>query len=120
VGYGGVNGVDVPVAYKWNGAAWEGQAFPSPGGETPRLTGISCTTPSSCTAVGSFKGSGVSKVLAARWRETKWELQALPVPEGAKASSFGGVACGPSGGCSAVGSYENASGITVPLAERYG
>jgi len=120
VGYSGASGVDAALAYKWNGVAWEAQAFPTPGGETPRLTGVFCSSSSNCTAVGTFKGSGVSKSFAARWKESKWELQGLPMPEGAKAFSLGGVACGSGGGCSAVGSYENASGITVPLAERYG
>jgi hypothetical protein len=39
----------------WNGAAWSIQAAPHPTGSV--LSGISCTTPTACTAVGGYNNT---------------------------------------------------------------
>jgi hypothetical protein len=43
----------LPDAATWNGSHWELQSVPNPGGTLTRLSGISCTALTACTAVGS-------------------------------------------------------------------
>jgi hypothetical protein len=48
----------VPLAEKWNGTTWSAQEPPNPtGAEEGRLSGLSCTSSTECTAVGYFEDS---------------------------------------------------------------
>ena len=61
--------------------------IPNPGLGSSLLTGISCASPISCWAVGSYgndQGAQVNEALG--WDGTKWSLAATPNP-GAQASS---------------------------------
>jgi len=95
------------------------QSTPSPTGAThATLTGSSCTTASTCTAVGSDKTSlGTPVTLAEAWNGVEWLSQNTPDPGGATASELRNVSCN-AASCTAVGSYTNESGTTVTLAEQ--
>lgn len=97
-----------PLAMRWNGARWEVQRIPSPHGfvYTP-LTGVSCTSPAACTAVGVSGPFGEPKPLqpfAERWNGKKWTLEGTPAPAGAATTTLDGISCTEST-CTAVGSY---------------
>ncbi len=49
-------GKQAPLAEGWNGKQWKIQptAKPSPSGRYPQLDGVSCSSKSDCTAVGSY------------------------------------------------------------------
>jgi hypothetical protein len=57
VGYWTVNtGPDLTLAEHWNGTTWAIQSTPNPPDPVDSyLSGVSCTTPTSCTAVGHYQ-----------------------------------------------------------------
>ena len=93
------------LAEVWNGTDWHIRAVPvPPGGTRSALDGVSCTTASSCIAVGHYiSNQGVKVTLAERWNGTSWSLQPTPDPAGAKDSVLSGVSCGSATSCVAVG-----------------
>ncbi len=44
------------------------------------LNGVSCTSPSSCMAVGEFTGIGNEMTLAEAWNGTSWSVVKTPRP----------------------------------------
>jgi hypothetical protein len=113
-------GAQVPVAEGWNGTSWSTQATPLPSGaKAGSLSGVSCTSPSACEAVGSYaNSSGATVTLAESWNGTAWTIQASPNPNGATASSLSGVSCTSASACSAVGNTV-INGTRVTLAEAW-
>jgi hypothetical protein len=99
----------------WNGRRWSQTAAPDPGGtrsgETSALSGVSCTSPLGCWAVGHYGSSGraartLNQVL--RWNGRRWTLATSPEPGGTRAgadSTLSDVACTSSANCWAAGSY---------------
>jgi hypothetical protein len=59
----------VPLAEVWDGTAWTARAVPLPAGDVGgSLQGVSCVSPSACTAVGSaVPRTGPSVAWAERW-----------------------------------------------------
>lgn len=109
------------LAERWNGTSWATQSTPNPAGAfRSELHDISCYNLTSCTAVGSWMdGSFVRRVMAMSWNGTSWSLMAPPVPAGALSSELLGVSCSTPTDCTAVGTYQNSSGIRVTLVERW-
>jgi hypothetical protein len=105
------------LAERWNGMSWAIQPVPAPAGSFLNLPGVSCSSPTACTAVGGYENSsGIAKVLAERWNGTKWTIQSAPDPVGNAA--LAAVSCWSSRECTAVGSYV-ASHVGKVLAERW-
>jgi hypothetical protein len=111
-----------PLAERWNGTAWKIQTVPSPSGQFElALDGVSCTSATACTAVGSASNGTHSVALAERWNGTSWAPQTIPNPATAAQIQLGGVACSSGGACIAVGHYTSSSSHFFPdkvLAER--
>lgn len=80
------------LAESWNGTSWTITDVPVPAGsDNPILTGISCTSPTQCTAVGSSDNSaGTARPLVERWNGTKWA-----VPRGSLRHTLGRHQMGP-------------------------
>jgi hypothetical protein len=98
------------VAERWDGARWQIQPAPSPGGAY--LVGVSCTSPTACTAVGGSTPGLPGKALAERWDGSSWRVQPAPSPAGH--AFLSGVACTSSSSCTAVGGSDAGT-----LAERW-
>lgn len=108
----------LPLAERWNGTRWRVQAVPAPAGSTTSLlSGVSCTSPNACTAVGSY-GTAAGRVLAVaeRWNGARWRIQA--VPRAASTELFG-VSCSAARACTAVGRQNTRTGGTRLLAEAW-
>jgi hypothetical protein len=86
------------------------------------LTGVSCVSARTCTAVGWYPfgeapgagGSGPHRTLAERWNGTNWAVQATPTPRVAGGGDLIGVSCVSARACTAVGSTNAGS-----FAERW-
>jgi hypothetical protein len=88
----------VPLAERWDGTSWWIQPTPNPFAQSgAQLSGVSCTSATACTAVGS--GGGGS--LVERWDGTNWTLEPTPTSQG---QSLLGVSCTSATACTAVGS----------------
>ena len=108
-------GASTPLAERWDGTRWRIQATPNPPQGGGGLSGVSCTSASSCFAVGSSNAG----TLAEHWNGTTWRIQRTPSPSGAPFSFLNAVSCTSSSACSAVGGYGNSSGTPLTLAERW-
>jgi len=93
----------VPLAEHWNGTSWAIQSTPSLGTQGGFLSGVSCSSPTSCIAVGLNDNGGVA--LAEYWNGTSWAVQSTPNPAGTAGSEFSGISCSSATACTAVGSY---------------
>ncbi|HEY5193659.1 MAG TPA: hypothetical protein VIJ39_07295 [Solirubrobacteraceae bacterium] len=108
----------VPLAEGWNGGSWSSTgAINPPGSEGAETAQISCSSASSCTAVGqAYAGSGAIS-LAEAWNGSSWSVQTTPNPTGSTYTFFNSVACPSATACVATGSG-NTSPSTA-FAESY-
>jgi hypothetical protein len=84
-----------------------------------QLVGVSCASSRTCTAVGYFTiVTGIEVMLAERWNGTGWTIQRTLYPAGARYVQLAGVSCATPRFCTAVGLFNNVTGIDVTLAER--
>lgn len=113
-------GDGVTLAERWNGTGWTIQDAPTPEGAIAvQLSGVSCSPPEDCTAVGFFTDvTGINVMLAERWNGTGWAIQQTLYPFGARYVQLVGVSCASPESCTAVGFFNNPTGIDVVLAER--
>lgn len=109
------------MAEVWNGAEWKLQTTPDvSGAKTTWFESVSCTSTSSCMAVGYYQNTaGTYFALAAHWNGTEWKIQATPEPTGTLDSLLDGASCTSASTCTAVGYYENSSGVIVPFGEHW-
>lgn len=106
-----------PVALPFvHGTAAGFETLPTPeGGYDPVLEGVSCSSTTSCTAVGSYTESAQLAALVVHWNGTRWSLQSAPTSDG----YFVSVSCPSISSCVAVGnSYSYPSGVGT-LAESW-
>lgn len=110
-----------PLAERWNGNRWSVQSTPSPAGATgATFDAVSCASPTTCTAVGSFTdSSGVGVTLAERFSGSSWSIEITPNPPGAVSSELSAVSCATTAACTAVGS-DSSGGGGMTLAESWG
>jgi len=119
-GYFDRSGAFVPLGARWNGAAWRAQPVPNPARASANyLSGVSCPSPSDCTAVGQGNGDGTPFPLGERWRDGRWRLQAVPAPVGAAENQLNGIACPATGRCLAVGTVGPTRGVVSTEALRW-
>ncbi len=109
------SGNQTPFAEHWNGTNWTVKNTPSPPLDpATQLNGVSCTSSTSCEAVGT----DTTQTWAEVWNGTKWTMQSIPSPSGGSDVRLRGVSCTASNACTGVGGYFNGTKL-VPLAERW-
>ncbi len=94
---------DRTLAEAWNGSRWRAEYPPSPSRQS-ELSGVSCTSPQFCIAVGA-SGSG-QRALAERWNGTSWSVQRTPSVSGTGYTALTAVSCYTAVSCTAVGTYD--------------
>jgi hypothetical protein len=106
---------------QWDGTTWVAQELPSPAGAgNIGMSGISCTSPTSCLVVGTQSSAHMASVpLAESWNGTTWTVQEPPLPPNAKETYLKAVSCTTTEACTAVGYYYDTAGEDLPLAERW-
>lgn len=105
------------LAERWTSSKWEVMTTPSKEGEgtvQSFLRAVSCSSPTACTAVGSFNtnvaGTETDKTLGEYWNGSSWEMQLTPNWNGATHGFFTGVSCLAATDCTAVGFYKVGTG----------
>jgi hypothetical protein len=113
------NSAFATLAEVWNGANWVVQPTPNPSGSTSGLilAGVSCASPTACTAVGYENISSGTVTLAEVWNGVTWAIQPTPNPVGAAQSYLYEASCPSAKVCVAVG-YDTNIGAGA-LAERH-
>jgi hypothetical protein len=107
------------TAELWSGGRWSMLFVPAPADSLySALDSVSCSDPSSCTAVGSYHTPNyVILTLAEYWNGSYWSIRPTPTPPGATAAALNGVSCIAPNGCLAVGSYGTSGEVWHALAE---
>jgi len=96
-------GVGRTLAEQWNGTRWRLLATPDTAGAAyAELAGVSCSSASACTAVGTYFKAGHDQPLAERWNGTRWQIQATPSPA-VRGGYLSAVSCPSASSCTAVG-----------------
>ncbi len=109
------SGNQTPFAEHWNGTNWVVKNTPSPPLDpATQLNSVSCTSSTSCEAVGTSTTGTWAEV----WNGTNWAMQSIPSPAGGSDVRLRGVSCTGSNACTGVGAYFNGTKL-VPLAERW-
>lgn len=101
---------DKTLAVAWNGRAWQLMRTVNTG-PVDSLTGVSCTAPDACVAVGT---TAQQFPLAERWNGQTWQTQPLPVPGQIGYTQLTAISCVSQTTCVAVGTYQD-----MPLAETW-
>jgi hypothetical protein len=110
----------LPLAEAWNGTSWTTETTPDPAGaKSAELTGVSCTSTTSCVAVGYEKtaGAGVRppENLSEIWNGTAWTIAPVPGVTGDNDNLLNGVSCPSASYCVAVGiAYSGPGPGTTP------
>jgi hypothetical protein len=104
------------LAERWNGKRWTILPTPNPAKAVQSfLNGVSCTSPSACTAIGEqHSAAGIVHTLAERWNGATWRIQPTPDPPGVQFASLAGVSCTGPSACLATGGSDQGT-----LAERW-
>jgi hypothetical protein len=111
----------VALAEHWNGSTWATQTVPNPSDAAAgsNLSGISCTSATSCTAVGyQLVNGGEQKPLAEHWNGSSWKIQATPIPSDSVESQLDAVSCSSATSCTAVGLFSGPAYLVL-LAEHW-
>ena len=105
----------------WNGTSWSIISSPNEGSGPNTLDGVSCTSSTSCVAVGSYNknSSSVGQTLVETWNGTSWSITPSPDPNQGSNAGLGRVSCTSSTNCVAVGAYNNSSSVEQTLAETW-
>lgn len=124
VGYQGSGSSAQPVAIRGNSGTWSLGAVPLPSGAVgAELTGVECTSTTSCRAVGRYYPTVSPSTywgMVSTWNGTTWSSEAVPKPTGEpKRSTLLDISCASASNCTAVGAYANSGGTQVSYVERW-
>ena len=115
-----------PLVEHWDGAGWTVQPTPTFTGFAPplpgfvaSLTGVSCTSDTACTAVGSFLNPTIPQALVERWDGTQWSVQSSPMPPGAQGYQLNAVSCTSATDCTAIGQSYGRNGAPPAVVEHW-
>jgi hypothetical protein len=108
-----------PLAVTWNGTSWSMTKLPSPpySGDTT-LSSVSCTSSTSCFAVGMWMFGQVGQTLVEHWNGTSWSVVSSPNRFNATNNHLSSVSCLSDSNCFAAGGARIAP-FDVTLVERY-
>jgi hypothetical protein len=104
----------------WNGSAWS--IVPSPNSSPTQinlLRGVSCSSPSACTAFGFYDPSNVAdQTLIESWNGSAWSIVTSPNTSPTQSNELSAVSCSSPSACTAAGYYFTAGG-TQTLIESW-
>ena len=108
------------LAESWDGTHWSLEATPTPTGSYGAfLTSVSCTSATTCVAVGYYSTAGNGLPLAESWDGGTWTILPVPRPSGAADAALFGVSCTAADFCTAVGEYIDPTSGRKTLAETW-
>lgn len=110
----------LPLVMRRSGSSWSLQSAALPAereGKTTIFYGVSCSSATSCTAVGTNTPKTQNKSLLERWNGTSWSIASTPEPSGATGSELQSVSCSAESACMATGRFTEGS-AWAPFAER--
>ncbi len=114
-----VNGNNAPLVERYNGSTWSIMTVPMPsGGNGAYFTGVSCTGPAFCAAVGVQYPGTFQQNFAEVWNGTAWSVSTTPDRSTSANGLLSGVSCVSPTYCLAVGG-DGAHGTGETVIERW-
>ncbi len=105
-------------AETFNGTAWTLSSSPNPAASSwDELLGISCTSTSSCIAVGWYYAGQADQTLVVAYKAGTWTVDTSPNTSTFVYNSLAAVSCASATSCLAVGHISGSNGTT--LAETF-
>ncbi len=106
------SGTDQNLIEQWSGTAWSIVTAPDKIGSSTEqsLMSVSCTSATSCMAVGSYDPSSssfTSQTLIEQWNGTSWSIDTSPNTSTSESNSLYGVSCVSGTFCETVGSAQS-------------
>jgi hypothetical protein len=96
------------LAAQWNGTSWTTETLA--GTVSTAMNAVSCTTASSCEAVGETPGGNDQEgTVAESWNGSAWTVQSAPGPSTTLGSELDAVSCASATSCTGVGWYTSSS-----------
>ena len=120
--YSNTSGVWGAMGNSWNGASWPSEpVIANPGPKNGALASVSCTSASSCVAVGHYENSSKEVLSLAEGKSgSSWTVQPTVDPAGGKPTELYGVSCATASSCTAVGhSFATGAGIWGAMGEEW-
>ena len=118
VGSANVAGTQQALADQWGGFRWRLRPISNVPG-AGALTGVSCLSRRWCMAVGTYYDASGAVPFAETWKGNTLTFGSMPQPTGSTGESLAGVSCTATNACAAVGSYTDANGDVIPVAEGW-
>jgi len=108
------------LAERWDGSSWNIESTPNRAAASNVLTGVSCASPGSCTAVG-YSVSSMVRALVEEWDGNTWTIVPTPAPPHSSWFALFGVSCPAPSDCTAVGGSigKAVDAQEKPLAEHW-
>jgi large repetitive protein len=111
-----------PLIEQWNGSAWSVVPSPAtngtPDGNPGELQGVSCTSPSSCVAVGTA-GDLHNQTLVEQWNGTSWSIVPSPNTSATVNNDLDAISCTSASACTAVGAASSSAIVAQTLIEQW-
>jgi hypothetical protein len=105
-GSGDAVGPRVSLIEHWDGTAWSVVPAPTPpGAEFAELLDVSCSTATSCDAIGDAVRGDADRPYAVHWDGHRWTLEKIPVSDFAELVTVPSLSCPRPHTCFAVGTY---------------
>jgi hypothetical protein len=104
----------------WNGTAWTIE--PTPNVDlvgNNAFFGVACASGANCWAAGYYNGANAIQTLVERWDGNSWTVSQSPNTSATQQNVLNFVTCTSAYDCWAVGYYNNSSGVSQTLIERY-
>jgi hypothetical protein len=118
--YSNKAGAQLNEIFRWDGRKWSQISAPEPGGtksgDVNQLYDVSCTSPRSCWAVGSYQPIAFARLNEIlRWDGKRWRKVPVRNPAGkssnADQNDLFGSFCSSASGCWAVGQTSTSAGL---------
>jgi hypothetical protein len=116
------SGYQQTLVESWNGSAWSVVASPNKGRVSNSLQSVSCSSPSSCVAVGYRESRKGDSTLIESWDGTTWSIIHSPNQGTTEDQEdiLNGVSCASTTSCVAVGDYyTGTTGLWQTLVESW-
>jgi hypothetical protein len=118
VGYYYNGSVDQALIETLSGGSWSITTSPDTStSEHNLIFGVSCTSSTSCAAVGYYYNGSVDQALIETLSGGSWSITTSPDTSTSEYNQFNSVSCTSSTSCLAVGNYVNGSGYPQTLIE---
>jgi hypothetical protein len=92
------------LIFLWNGSSWSLVGAPDEG-DSSELFGVSCSSTTSCLAVGDYTKSFIGHPLTERWNGVSWSIVTPINHVHTQSVQLASVACSARTSCLAVGNY---------------